>query len=151
MPCVSFLVNFGVNLWALDIDFHSAKDLAAINSREDILRYLDAAIGKEEAKEPKKVKGLKERGVRDAEKRAKEFEKLQKKAGKVAAEEQKKLAKVRKDMTVDANGPNMEHRPSMAFLSLRKDSRLLYSQSPKFSEIVANAKEPQSKVSGKWM
>jgi hypothetical protein len=29
-------------------------------------------------------------------------------------------------------------RPSMAFLSLRKDSRLLYAQSPKFSEIVAN-------------
>lgn len=55
MPCVSFLVNFGVNMWALDIDFHSAKDLAAINSRDDILRYLDAAIGKEEVKEPKKV------------------------------------------------------------------------------------------------
>jgi hypothetical protein len=55
MNCVSFLVNFGVNMWALDIDFHSAKDLAAINSRDDILRFLDAAIAKEEAKEPKKV------------------------------------------------------------------------------------------------
>jgi len=35
-------------------------------------------------------------------------------------------------------GPNDGPRPSMAFLSMRKDSRLLYAQSPKFSEIVAN-------------
>lgn len=36
-------MKFGVNLYALDIDKHSAKDLAAINNREDILRYLDTA------------------------------------------------------------------------------------------------------------
>lgn len=34
-------------------------------------------------------------------------------------------------------------RPSMAFLSLRKDSRLLYNNSPKFSEIVANQQTNQ--------
>lgn len=41
--CVDFMVKFGVNLFALDIDRHTAKDLAAINNRDDILRYLDAA------------------------------------------------------------------------------------------------------------
>lgn len=41
--CVDFLVKFGVNLFALDIDRHTAKDLAAINNRDNILRYLDGA------------------------------------------------------------------------------------------------------------
>jgi len=45
-------------MFALDIDFHSAKDLAAINNRDDILRFLDAAIGKEESKDVKKVQHL---------------------------------------------------------------------------------------------
>lgn len=43
LQCVDFLVKFGVNLYSLDIDKHSAKDLAAINNRDDILRYLDGA------------------------------------------------------------------------------------------------------------
>lgn len=43
VQCVDFLVKFGVNLYALDIDRHTAKDLAAINNRDDILRYLDSA------------------------------------------------------------------------------------------------------------
>jgi len=49
MQCVDFLVKFGVNIYALDIDNHSAKDLAAINNRDDILRYLDIATGNLEA------------------------------------------------------------------------------------------------------
>lgn len=43
MSCVDFLVKFGCNLFSLDIDSHTAKDLAAINNRDEILRYLDAA------------------------------------------------------------------------------------------------------------
>lgn len=43
VQCVDFLVKFGVNLYALDIDRHTAKDLAAIHNRDDILRYLDTA------------------------------------------------------------------------------------------------------------
>ena len=42
-------------MWALDIDFHTPKDLAAINNKDDILRFLDAALSKEEAKDSKKV------------------------------------------------------------------------------------------------
>lgn len=44
--CVTFLVNFGANLYAMDVEGHTAQDLAAMNGRDDILRYLDAAIGK---------------------------------------------------------------------------------------------------------
>lgn len=43
VQCVDFLVKFGVNLYAQDIDRHTAKDLAAIHNRDDILRYLDTA------------------------------------------------------------------------------------------------------------
>jgi ankyrin repeat protein len=45
---VIFLVNFGANLWALDIDYHTPKELAAMNSRDDILRFLDGVAAKEE-------------------------------------------------------------------------------------------------------
>lgn len=41
LSCVDFLVNFGANIYALDIDKHSPKDLAAINNRQQILHYLD--------------------------------------------------------------------------------------------------------------
>ena len=44
MHCVDFLVKFGCNLYELDIDKHTAKDLAAINNHDEILRYLDSAI-----------------------------------------------------------------------------------------------------------
>ena len=44
-----------VNFWALDIDLHTAKDLAAINNKNEILCYLDTAIAKFEAKDKKKV------------------------------------------------------------------------------------------------
>lgn len=44
--CVTFLVNFGANLYAMDVDGHTAQELAAINGRDDILRFLDQTIGK---------------------------------------------------------------------------------------------------------
>lgn len=42
--CVVFLVKFGCNLYYVDVDNHSAKDLAAINNHNEILNYLDAAL-----------------------------------------------------------------------------------------------------------
>lgn len=44
--CVTFLVNFGANVFTMDVDGHTAQELAAINGREDILRYLDQATAK---------------------------------------------------------------------------------------------------------
>ncbi|XP_058832680.1 pre-mRNA splicing regulator USH1G [Topomyia yanbarensis] len=73
MQCVDFLVQFGANLYALDIDKHSAKDLAAINNRDNILRYLDAAAGNLEVIDKKKVRNLKEQAKKKSEKQAREF------------------------------------------------------------------------------
>lgn len=36
LNCVSFLVNFGVNMWALDNELHTAKDLAAIGEHKTV-------------------------------------------------------------------------------------------------------------------
>lgn len=44
--CVTFLINFGANPFAMDVDGHTAQELAAINGRDDILRYLDQATAK---------------------------------------------------------------------------------------------------------
>uniref|UniRef100_A0A182SVI7 ANK_REP_REGION domain-containing protein n=1 Tax=Anopheles maculatus TaxID=74869 RepID=A0A182SVI7_9DIPT len=73
MQCVDFLVQFGVNIYALDIDHHSAQDLAAINNRDKILRYLDAAAATLEATDRKKAHEFREQAKKKSEKRAREF------------------------------------------------------------------------------
>ena len=40
------MINFGVNIYALDIDMHTAQELAAINNADNVLRYLDAVVAK---------------------------------------------------------------------------------------------------------
>nr|XP_017008487.2 LOW QUALITY PROTEIN: Usher syndrome type-1G protein homolog [Drosophila takahashii] len=77
LHCVDFLVKFGVNIYALDIDKHSAKDLAAINGRDEILRYLDVAFTNFETNEKKKSKALKELAEKNCEKRVREYMKRQ--------------------------------------------------------------------------
>lgn len=77
--CVSFLVKFGANIFALDIDNHNPQQLAAINNREDILRFLDAAAAHLEATDKKKANGFKEKAKKHSEKRIKEFLKRQQK------------------------------------------------------------------------
>ncbi|XP_075169481.1 SAM_USH1G_HARP domain-containing protein Sans [Haematobia irritans] len=77
LRCVDFLVKFGVNIYALDIDKHSAKDLAAINNRDEILRYLDAATASFETTDRKKAKAMKELAEKNCEKRIKEYMKRQ--------------------------------------------------------------------------
>uniref|UniRef100_A0A1B0BVB0 SAM domain-containing protein n=1 Tax=Glossina palpalis gambiensis TaxID=67801 RepID=A0A1B0BVB0_9MUSC len=79
LRCVDFLVKFGVNIYALDIDKHSPKDLAAINNRDEILRYLDNATVNFEANDKKKAKALKEAAEKNCEKRMKEYMKRQQK------------------------------------------------------------------------
>lgn len=79
MNCVDFLVKFGINFYALDIDGHNAKDLAAINNREDILRYLDAAITHFEQTDKKKAKTYKESAEKKYDKLSKQYsERVQK-------------------------------------------------------------------------
>lgn len=79
LQCVDFLVKFGVNLFSLDIDRHTAKELAAINNRDDILRYLDNATAHLEQIDRKKSKSQKEQAEKQCEKRIKEYMKRQQK------------------------------------------------------------------------
>jgi ankyrin repeat protein len=67
--CVKFLVKFGCNIWSLDIDRHSARELAAINSCERILQFLDLAQADQELNNRKKSRLLREKAEKDAEKR----------------------------------------------------------------------------------
>ncbi|GFW75015.1 usher syndrome type-1G protein homolog [Trichonephila clavipes] len=97
IDCVSFLVNFGVNLWALDNDFHTAKDVAVLNHKNDVLRLLDQAQSKHALVNKKLVQRLKEKSVYDAEKRIKHYRKMQVKAAKKAEKEEKERSASRKD------------------------------------------------------
>lgn len=80
LPCVDFLVKFGANIFALDIDNHNPQQLAAINNREEILRYLDAAAAHLETADKKKANGFKDKAKKHSEKRIKEFMKKQQKS-----------------------------------------------------------------------
>ena len=99
--CVSFLVNFGVNLWGLNNDYQTAKDTTAlIVSKNEILEMLDAAMAKQSALNPKSVKKAKEKALLDSEKRIRIFEKLQKKAIKKAEKDEKEMEKKRKKLLI---------------------------------------------------
>lgn len=79
MHILSFLVNFGANLFALDNESHTAMDVAASRDRMDCVRFLDAAASQQTNQNPKKVANLKKEAVKEAEKRAKLCEKVKKK------------------------------------------------------------------------
>ncbi|XP_023210375.1 Usher syndrome type-1G protein homolog [Centruroides sculpturatus] len=130
--CVSFLVNFGVNLWSLDNDYHTCKDVAAMHQRDEILRYLDEVISKQSALNKKLVQKLKEKAIKDAEKRVKNYSKLQTKAARRAEKEEKHLEKQRKKMSLNEN----DQLPTKNILvGLKRDSKLHFSPT-KYSEIV---------------
>ncbi|TDH02876.1 hypothetical protein EPR50_G00157310 [Perca flavescens] len=79
MHILSFLVNFGANLFALDNEYHTAMDVAASRDRMDCVRFLDAAASQQTNQNPKKVANLKKEAVKEAEKRVKLCEKVKKK------------------------------------------------------------------------
>ncbi|EFX88296.1 hypothetical protein DAPPUDRAFT_305682 [Daphnia pulex] len=150
MNCVTFLLNYGVNLYAKDIDYHTAKELAAMNDRPEILRYLDEQDARQQRSDPKKVKVQTEKATKDTDKLVKEFAQVQEKARKLAEKEKKRQEKEREEM--ERSGMNEAHsiepgtlipRPSVAAIDLRRDSRLIYS--PKYSDIV-NPKEEKDKI-----
>ncbi|XP_038676760.1 ankyrin repeat and SAM domain-containing protein 4B [Scyliorhinus canicula] len=76
---VTFLANFGANIWALDNDFHSAMDAAAGKDRMECVRFLDTAATKQTALNPKQVARLKEKAIKDSEKQIKDCERRKKK------------------------------------------------------------------------
>lgn len=148
MNCVTFLMSYGVNLYAKDIDYHTAKELASLNDHEDILRYLDEQMARQQRNDPKKVKSHMEKAAKDVEKLTKDFAQVQERARKYAEKEKKRLDKERQEMEragYTTDNQTAIPRPSITSQDIRRDSRTIYSQSKTFSEIV-NPKEEKDKV-----
>ncbi|KAF2353888.1 Sterile alpha motif domain [Trinorchestia longiramus] len=164
MQCVTFLVNFGANVYALDNQYHSPKDLAAIAGKQEVLRFLDSATAKQQAKDPSKVKKIKEKAEKEVEVRLEKSEKMQKKMDKLRETEQKKLEKEREMLEkTEKNGAEEPRRKSfMATISRgslslmpRKDSTQLrqnttslgYAASPTFSDLTTSASNKKTATS----
>ena len=103
MNCVTFLINFGVNMWVLDIDMHTPKELASMNDCTDILQYLDAVASKQELEDPKKMKKQMEQAEKNAQKLIKNFATIQKKAQKEMLKSDRELEREIERMTVDSS------------------------------------------------
>ncbi|OTF69720.1 Ankyrin repeat and SAM domain-containing protein, partial [Euroglyphus maynei] len=88
IECVSFLISFGVNLWSLDNDYHTAKEIAALNNRDEIVQLIDHVIAQQSAFNTKTEKARQE-----AEKRIKLFRKLQQKTIRQAEKDERKREK----------------------------------------------------------
>uniref|UniRef100_A0A8B9L3R8 Ankyrin repeat and sterile alpha motif domain containing 4B n=1 Tax=Astyanax mexicanus TaxID=7994 RepID=A0A8B9L3R8_ASTMX len=78
MHVLSFLVNFGANLFALDNDFHTPMDVAASRDQMNCVRFLDSAASNQTSQNAKRVAQLKKQAVKDAEVRVKQCEKVKK-------------------------------------------------------------------------
>lgn len=126
--CVDFLIKFGANPFSQDIDSHSPQQLAAINNREDILRFLDAAAAHLEATDKKKAKEFKEKAKKHSEKRIKEFLKRQQKHEEQQDVERSNMLKAMKHKFWTGSHGN---------LSKMKDSSALHSQDT-FSALVGS-------------
>lgn len=152
--CVYFLVNFGVNIWAVDNFKHTAREVAAMKGQQEILRLLDAEDAKQTLKNKKHVQTLKEKAKKDAEKRIKQAEKMHqqeiKANEKLLKRNEKQKKKIKGENDTD-NQPSIA-RPSISIPNeeLRRDSRFLYQSS--YSDMVnpkntsAGSKIPMSGV-----
>lgn len=123
-PCVDFLVKFGCNIFALDIDNHTPQNLAAINNRDEILRYLDMAAGSLEATDKKKVKMFKEQAKKHSEKRIKQFTKRQQKQEQVQLENEKSnMLKAMKMRLWSGSHGNLSKSKDSSFLQSQDNTR----------------------------
>ncbi|TRY77153.1 hypothetical protein TCAL_00067 [Tigriopus californicus] len=131
LQCVSYLINFGVNMYGLDIDMHTPQELAAMNDCTEILQYFDAVHTKAEAEDPKRVKKLQEQAQRDTLKLKKNFQKVQDKADKMATKHKSTIEKSMKKMAsqeeADEGAPIVDNR---------RDSVAVHQQHLNFSEMV---------------
>ncbi|XP_069503776.1 ankyrin repeat and SAM domain-containing protein 4B [Ambystoma mexicanum] len=75
--CVSFLVNFGANIFAMDNDLRTPLDAAVGRDRNECVMILDRAATNQNTMNPKKVSRLKEQAKKDAIRQIKECEKIQ--------------------------------------------------------------------------
>ncbi len=117
IKCVTFLVNFGVNLWRQDIDQHTPQELAAMNDCHDILRYLDQVTSKMEVEEPRKVKKMQEQADKELQRLLKNFKKVQAKADRQSNKKEKELEQEKKRMMTTGGGGGGEEDEDAAALA----------------------------------
>lgn len=79
LQIVSFLVNFGANVFAMDNEFHTPMDVAASHNRMDCVRFLDEEASKQTNHNAKRVANLKKEAIKEAERRVKLCERVKKK------------------------------------------------------------------------
>ncbi|XP_034987479.2 ankyrin repeat and SAM domain-containing protein 4B [Zootoca vivipara] len=77
--CITFLINFGANIFALDNNMRSPLDVAASRNQYECVRILDIAATEQNLKNPKRVSQLKTQARHDAEKQIQECERRQEK------------------------------------------------------------------------
>lgn len=70
--CISFLINFGANIFALDNNMRSPLDVAASRNHYECVRILDNAAMEMSIKNPKRTSRLKAQAQREAEKQIQE-------------------------------------------------------------------------------
>ncbi|GAA6228650.1 ankyrin repeat and SAM domain-containing protein 4B-like [Lates japonicus] len=121
MHILSFLVNFGANLFALDNDFHTAMDVAASRDQMECVRFLDAAASQQTNQNPKKVANLKKEAIKEAEKHVKLCEKVKKK-------HQKEMDKIHRGTS---------NTGSVSEASMALNSGTITGVSEQFSKIIA--------------
>ncbi|XP_012271877.1 Usher syndrome type-1G protein homolog [Orussus abietinus] len=142
--CVQYLVKLGCNIWALDIDRHSACQLASINGRERIRQFLDMAQTHQELQNRKRAKMQRERAEKDAEKRLKEYMKRERDEEIKAEKELKRLLKDRAKLDEGSNRSGvLPHRPSILTFKGR------VKPSPTFSDIVGTATKRHGSAVGR--
>ena len=106
--CVTFLVNFGANVWAMDNEHQTPLDIAALQNREDIVKFLDETQNVQLHKSPKVVQALKEKAMKEADRNAKYYLKIQDKASKELERSRRKMDKIEIQQNGDFQPPNEE-------------------------------------------
>ena len=107
--CVSFLINFGANIWKMDNDFNTAMKVAAVENRTEIMKMLDLAQTEQEDKNPKVVRQLKEKAMKDAEKNNSLYEKLQEKASRDLEKQKRQQEKQAAQTNGDFKAPSSKN------------------------------------------
>ncbi len=117
MQIVSFLVNFGANLFALDNDFHTPMDVAASRDHMDCVRFLDTSAAQQTGQNTKRVARLKEQATKDAERRVKLCERVKKK-------HQTKMDKMYRDGSV-SEGSSLSGSGTLSSVNSEQFSKLI--------------------------
>lgn len=130
--CMSYLVSWGCNIWAMDNDQHTPLDLSLLHNKDEISRYLDGVQALQQTKNRKTVEKLKERAIGETERNIKRYEKLQEQAQRKAEKENRRLQKER-DLVENKDGISSSGkstiREKLKTLTLRYKSRpKLYSE-----------------------